>query len=277
MKDVPKLPEDIPKTAADRAFRILRALDTLGPGAHSLDTLTRLTGLARSTAHRILQSAVREGAVLQSGYGRYRLAQSFATPADGPFPNLPLSLARVRFELAELRKRAGQASFLHVPVMLRPPLRVALSHDQEQGGDFETVMRSSDRAYLLFRAPLRADAAGLVLLAHLPGAFPADPVLERIRVLGHARTPSALAGWDLVAAPVRRGTVCVAAVSLLVRRPEEPGQRKREALEVMRAAVRLCGSSPAATPAPSSSMPSSSMPPLPEGDPTPVGASCHAR
>lgn len=262
MKGVQEVPDHSPRTAADRAFRLLRALGALGPGAHSLDALTRLTGLARSTAHRILQSAVREGAVLQRGYGQYQLAPSSATPPAGHLPHLPASLESLRAELAALRKRAGQAAFLHVPVMLRPPLRVSLCGSHEPGGELESALADSDRAGLLFRAPLHADAAGLVLLAHLPGGAPHDPVLERIRALGHARTPSALAGWDLVSAPVRRGGATVAAVSLLARRSGAPSSHKREAAEVMQVAARLCDPPRASQPA---------GPALPDETLTPVG------
>ncbi|MGW5694740.1 hypothetical protein ACWEWX_28485, partial [Streptomyces asiaticus] len=61
----------------------------------------------------------------------------------------------------------------------------------------------------------------------------------RIRDLNHARTPSALPGWDLVAAPVQRGAVTVASVSLLVRRSTDPGSHRRATAEVMRTAARL--------------------------------------
>ncbi|MFB9458008.1 helix-turn-helix domain-containing protein [Streptomyces antimycoticus] len=239
-----------PKTAADRAFRVLRTLDALGPGTHSLDTLTRLTGLARSTAHRILQSAVREGAVLQSGYGRYRLAPSAVSPVTGPLVNLPFSLETLHTELSALRSRAGDAALIHVPVMLRPPLRVSLCCCYDPGGELAPSFADGDRSGPLFRAPLYTDAAGLVLLARLPGVAPGDPVLRRIRDLNHARTPSALPGWDLVAAPVQRGAATVASVSLLVRRSTDPGPHRRAAAEVMRTVARLgqaarCTSRPA--------------------------------
>ncbi|WP_346768631.1 helix-turn-helix domain-containing protein [Streptomyces sp. DASNCL29] len=231
--------EDSPKTAADRAFRVLRVLDALGPGTHSLDTLTRLTGLARSTAHRILQSAVREGAVLQSGYGRYRLAPSAVSPVTGPLVNLPVSLETLHAELSAMRGRAGDAALIHVPVILRPPLRVSLCCCYDSAGALARTLADGDRSGPLFRAPLHTDAAGLVLLAWLPGAAPGDPTLRRIRDLNHARTPSALPGWDLVAAPVQRGAVTVASVSLLVRRSTDPGSHRRATAEVMRTAARL--------------------------------------
>ncbi|MER5363617.1 helix-turn-helix domain-containing protein, partial [Streptomyces sp. NPDC002785] len=231
--------EIAPRTAADRAFRVLRALDSLGPGTHSLDTLTRLTKLARSTAHRILQSAVREGAVLQSGYGRYQLAPSAISPLTGPLADLPVSLETLDAELSALRSRAGEAALLHVPVMLRPPLRVSLCCCYDPGGELAPVFADGDRSGPLFRAPLYTDAAGLVLLARLLGAAPRDPVLRRIRDLNHARTPSVLPGWDLVAAPVQRGAATVASVSLLIRRSADPGPHRRATAEVSRTAARL--------------------------------------
>ncbi|WP_079036419.1 MULTISPECIES: helix-turn-helix domain-containing protein [Streptomyces] len=241
-----------PQTAADRAFRLLRALHELGPGAHALDTLTRLTGLARSTTHRILQSAVREGAVLQCGYGRYRLARH-AAPPSGQLPHLPVSLEIVGAELAALCHRAGRAAFLHVPVMLRPPLRVSLWCSHAPGADPVPAPTDGDRAGLLFRAPLHTDAAGLVLLANLPGAAPEQAGLERIRALGHARTPSPLPGWDLVSAPVRRGAATVASVSLLIRRSETKQSHKLEAAVVMETAARLSRTS--RTPVPGGTAP----------------------
>lgn len=213
------------RTANDRAFLLLDALAALGPGPHRLRDVASQAGLEPSTAHRILQSAIRVGTVSKTDRGRYSLV-------DRPAPDRPdrggepsplaqngtgsmLALSRrTRLLLAALQKTTGQTVLLYVPLMLDTPMRYCLAyfapkHD-ELLGDAERQLTSD----ILFCAPLSVDAPGRVMLAGLVDTRVTDPALAEIRAHGYCFGPSPVAGWQSVTVPLRRyghlaGAVCI--------------------------------------------------------------------
>ncbi|MFJ6198170.1 helix-turn-helix domain-containing protein [Micromonospora sp. NPDC092111] len=216
------------RTANDRAFLLLDAMATLGPGPHRLRDLAAQAGLEPSTAHRILQSAIRVGTVSKTERGRYLLTsrtggsdKAAAPEPPSPGPSVQngtgsmLALSRrTRLLLAALQKTTGQTVLLYVPLMLDTPMRYCLAyfaprHD-ELLGDAERQLTSD----ILFCAPLSVDAPGRVMLAGLADARAGDPAITAIRANGYAFGPSPVAGWQTVTAPLRRyghlaGAVCV--------------------------------------------------------------------
>jgi DNA-binding IclR family transcriptional regulator len=220
------------RTANDRAFLLLDALAALGPGPHRLRDVAAQAGLEPSTAHRILQSAIRVGTVSKTDRGRYSLVDRAGVPSTGataepPAPTPPvqkgagsmLALSRrTRLLLAALQKTTGQTVLLYVPLMLDTPMRYCLAyfapkHD-ELLGDAERQLTSD----ILFCAPLSVDAPGRVMLAGLVDARTADPAVTAIRANGYCFGPSPVAGWQTVTVPLRRyghlaGAVCLTAPS----------------------------------------------------------------
>ncbi|MFG1603678.1 helix-turn-helix domain-containing protein [Actinoplanes sp. NPDC049265] len=218
------------RTANDRAFLLLDALAALGPGPHRLRDVATQAGLEPSTAHRILQSAIRVGTVSKADRGRYSLVDRTGESSTGavePAPSSRLSQTgtgsmlalsrRTRLLLAALQKTTGQTVLLYVPLMLDTPMRYCLAyfapkHD-ELLGDAERQLTSD----ILFCAPLSVDAPGRVMLAGLvESRVVADPAIAAIRAHGYAFGPSPVAGWQSVTVPLRRyghlaGAVCITA------------------------------------------------------------------
>ncbi|MEV4463709.1 helix-turn-helix domain-containing protein [Micromonospora echinofusca] len=215
------------RTANDRAFLLLDAMAALGPGPHRLRDLAAQAGLEPSTAHRILQSAIRVGTVSKTERGRYLLtsraggADHEVAPEPSPGPSVQngtgsmLALSRrTRLLLAALQKATGQTVLLYVPLMLDTPMRYCLAYfaprRDELLGDAERQLTSD----ILFCAPLSVDAPGRVMLAGLADARAGDPGIAAIRGNGYSFGPSPVAGWQTVTAPLRRyghlaGAVCV--------------------------------------------------------------------
>ncbi|CAM5272756.1 hypothetical protein KAURM247S_04296 [Kitasatospora aureofaciens] len=206
-------------SSAERAFLVLQAMVELGPGAHSLAVVVARTGLSRSTAHRMLQSGVRAGTFLQSTYGYYSIAQGSSPGNMGPDPVTALACGSpaVTEELRHLQMRTNQVVALHSQLLLATPSRVCVGLAHGNRADFVTAMASGQAAAALNAAPLHTDAAGLVILANLeePGPRPANPVLRKVKILGHARTQSPVPGWEMLAVPLWRGRAIVGSVSLL--------------------------------------------------------------
>ncbi|GLY94523.1 helix-turn-helix domain-containing protein [Actinoplanes sp. NBRC 103695] len=216
------------RTANDRAFLLLDAMAALGPGPHRLRDVATQAGLEPSTAHRILQSAIRVGTVSKADRGRYslvnRTGESSAGAVEPGAPSLGaqtgsmLALSRrTRLLLAALQRTTGQTVLLYVPLMLDTPMRYCLAyfapkHD-ELLGDAERQLTSD----ILFCAPLSVDAPGRVMLAGLvDNRSVTDPAIAAIRAHGYAFGPSPVAGWQSVTVPLRRyghlaGAVCITA------------------------------------------------------------------
>lgn len=228
---------EVARTSNDRVFELLDALASLGPGAHRLRDVAARARLATPTAHRILQAAIRAGTVSKAQRGRYSLTvrnePAAVQPAgvqpapaprhagqDAPGPaSLPLAISRrIRIGLAALQKATGQPVLLYVPLILDPPMRYCLAYvapeRDELLGDAERLLATD----MVFCAPLTVDAAGRLIQAHMMTQAPggADTLGRAILQAGYTYGPSPVAGWDTLAAPLRRygqiaGAICVTA------------------------------------------------------------------
>ncbi|GLK99192.1 helix-turn-helix domain-containing protein [Dactylosporangium matsuzakiense] len=228
---------ELVRTSNDRVFELLDALASLGPGAHRLRDVAARARLATPTAHRILQAAIRAGTVSKARRGQYCLTARAGAPDPQPVPSTPatisrhaapdapgpasLSLAisrRIRIGLAALQKATGQPVLLYVPLFLDAPMRYCLAYfapeRDELLGDAERLLATD----MVFCAPLTVDAAGRLIEAHMMGHRP-DRAEQRERAIlqaGYTYGPSPVAGWDTLAAPLRRyghiaGAICIAA------------------------------------------------------------------
>lgn len=228
---------ELVRTSNDRVFELLDALASLGPGAHRLRDVAARARLATPTAHRILQAAIRAGTVSKAQRGQYSLTAGAGSGGTEPVRSAPatatrhaaqdptgpgsLSLAisrRIRIGLAALQKATGQPVLLYVPLILDPPMRYCLAYfapeRDELLGDAERLLATD----MVFCAPLTVDAAGRLIQAHMMGHLPgrADQRGRAILRAGYTYGPSPVAGWDTLAAPLRRygqiaGAICVTA------------------------------------------------------------------
>ncbi|MEU1117409.1 MULTISPECIES: helix-turn-helix domain-containing protein [unclassified Streptomyces] len=207
--------------AVGRTLAVLRGLRHLGPGAHPLAAIALRASLPAATAHRYLQALLGEGAVQRQGpRGHYALVETRHLVSDFPIdtaddPPTGLSSLTVRAELITLQSRTGQIALAYAAILLGSPLRV---HAERALGAHAGLLSSAPRASLhaLWHAPLETDASGWVIQACLGDSTSARPPLHRIRQDGYAIGASPIAGRDVVAAPVWRGSTVAGAVSLLV-------------------------------------------------------------
>lgn len=197
--------------SVERAFAVLSAV---ADGPVGVTEVAARTGLAKSTAARILATLEREGAVEQeSGGTRYRLGPRITTLAAGLRDRRGL-VAIAHPTLVDLAAETGEASGLSVP-----DGRTAHYVDQVDSPNPVQV-----RDWAGTRIPMHAVSSGQVFLAHLPppslARFLAEPLerftpatltdagalLERLREVrrdGHAWVREELeAGIASVAAPV---------------------------------------------------------------------------
>ncbi|MFJ6771249.1 helix-turn-helix domain-containing protein [Kitasatospora sp. NPDC091257] len=216
-------------SSAERAYRVLQALIELGPGAHTLAEVMAHSGLTRSTAHRILQSGVRTHTFVQPTYGTYSIAHPSVTGhRQDALTELPASSPAISEELAHLQRRTNQVVALHSHLLLGMPSRICVDIADGKRHDFAAALATSNAGPVLRRAPLHHDAAGLVMLASLDDLSAGNAVLRRIKIQGYARTPSPVAGWEMLSVPLWRGSVLVGSVSLLA--PDAYWQRRAERL-----------------------------------------------
>jgi IclR helix-turn-helix domain len=218
-----------PPTANDRVFRLLHALVSLGPGPHRLRDVAAQAKLDTSTAHRILQAAIRAGTVCKAQRGRYSLAKP-AEPAPPPAPPPllpaapePAGLAssplagslRIRLGLAALQKATEQPVLLYVPLILDTPVRYCLAYVAPQRDELLTDAERLLATDMVFCAPLTVDAPGRLIMAYMA----LERSMERARAIvdaGYTYGPSPVAGWHTLAAPLCRfgqiaGAICVTA------------------------------------------------------------------
>lgn len=219
----------VARTSSDRVFGLLDALASLGPGPHRLRDVAARAELGASTAHRILQAAIRAGRVSKAQRGRYLLTspqETITEPVDRPPAppepegpaSKPLAVSlRIRLGLAALQKATDQPVLLYVPLILDVPMRYCLAyfapkHD-ELLSDAERLLASD----MVFCAPLTVDAPGRLIMAHMRSGTDGAkaPTLDGG---AYAYSPSPVAGWHTLAAPLRRygqiaGTICVTARS----------------------------------------------------------------
>lgn len=207
--------------AVGRTLAILRALRQLGTGAHPLAAIALRAGLPPATTHRYLQSLLGEGAVVRQGpRGHYAFVETPHLFSDFP-PDIPdgpptgLSSLTVRTELITLQSRTGQIALAYAAFLFGTPLRVCA---EKALGAHADRLSTASRAALeaLWRGPLETDASGWVIQSCLGDSTAARPALRRIREDGFAVGPSPLAGRDVVAAPVWRGSTVAGSLSLLI-------------------------------------------------------------
>jgi hypothetical protein len=218
------------RTASDRVFELLDALAALGPGPHRLRDLAARAELGASTAHRILQAAIRAGKVSKAQRGRYILTGSGgATPAEtgpaGPraathWPDpigsasKPLAVSlRTRLGLAALQKATEQPVLLYVPLCVDIPVRYCLAYFAPK---HDELLRDAERLLasdMVFCAPLTVDAPGQLIMAHMrPGRSRARTQVGAERE--YAFSPSPVAGWNTLAVPLRRFGQIAGAISI---------------------------------------------------------------
>jgi DNA-binding IclR family transcriptional regulator len=213
----------VARTASDRVFELLEALASLGPGPHRLRDVAARAELGASTAHRILQAAIRAGKVSKAQRGRYLLTSPATHQPELPDRPEPVSPAsqplavslRIRLGLAALQKATEQPVLLYVPLIVDIPVRYCLAyfapkHD-ELLSDAERLLASD----MVFCAPLTVDAPGRLMMAHMR---PRRSRAQAQAIAGdeYAYSPSPVAGWNTLAVPLRRfgqiaGAICITA------------------------------------------------------------------
>jgi DNA-binding IclR family transcriptional regulator len=200
---------------------LLGALTALGPGPQRLRDVAARAGLDPSTAHRILQAAIRTGAVSKTGHGRYSLTgpvEPRAERADAgrmPSPMQAVS-GRSRLALAALQEATEQTVLLYVPVLVDVPMRYCLAYlaaePDEFGVDADRLLASD----IVCCAPMSTDAPGRAILAHLPLTRSANARNRTGGGIGYTFGPSPVPGWWALTAPIHRyghvaGAVCLTA------------------------------------------------------------------
>jgi DNA-binding IclR family transcriptional regulator len=149
----------------ERACKILRALAKNGRTGSRLIDVRQGTGLSHPTAHRILQSLVREGLVTRHRSRRYGLGPAlYELGLIAPTP--VEDFEQLRPHLQSLADRCGDSCYLMV----------------RRGHDVVYLMRAEGaypiRAYTIAageRLPMPASLGGIALMANLP-----DEIIEEI-------------------------------------------------------------------------------------------------
>ncbi|MDH6129422.1 helix-turn-helix domain-containing protein [Kitasatospora sp. GP82] len=253
-------PAQKPTTTNRRlTLTLLRTLGDLGEGAHSLREIASQSRMPSSTAHHILRDAADFEMVEQVGRGQYSsrlvLVSPSAPRAVGAPLNVPASASQAtRDALVTLQSESSGIALLSMPFLVGEPVRVCIDRtmgDHERERELAAATPKAKGA--LWRAPLGADAAGKVILAHLdpsgrsvglpPGTPPAGMARIReehaeIRDRGYARGPAPIDSFELVAAPIWCGPACAGSVAVLVPsyRLASTVRRNRVATAVMQAA-----------------------------------------
>lgn len=213
------------QSAGERTYGVLRALIRLGHGPHQPREIVEVCGLPRRLVYRRLQQLIEAGLVRRSPglYGHYELVplalqinrgQSLIAPVSGA--------AEVQNVLESIHAETGEVVMFHAFLSLGAT-RVCTDLVGESLALRRAVLRDPAGASALREAPLKADAPGRVILAHLAGPDADQPEFEMIRQTGVARSAAPLPGWNWVSAavPPRSGTTpeavspIIGAVSLL--------------------------------------------------------------
>lgn len=230
--------------ATRRTVNVIQALARLQEAGRGrpvqLAAIAADVGVQRGVACRYLQALTETGVVRQPipGKGVYEL--TWQAPTD-PAPAYPSAWMRAR--LARLQGQSGQIAMLFTPYYLeQPAVRVRV---ETAWGTHEPV--TDDQ---LDKAPLDADAAGLVMLAamHYRPRRPQQATrLQQIRDSGYAidpdpedvEAPAAERTHVLVAAPVMRGTTVAGSVAVMPVRHLMQSARKRG--ELIQAVLEAAG------------------------------------
>lgn len=140
-----------------RIFHVIEVLAKHTNGI-SLQSLSAETGLAKSTAHRMLTSLVELGYVVQDSFSaRYRLTLKMFELGSGVVNDMDI-LAVARPHLDRLSRHTGEA----VHLVLRDGVDIVYLHKSEASG----ARRMSSQVGL--RAPLFCTGVGKAILATLP-------------------------------------------------------------------------------------------------------------
>ena len=176
-----------PETAVgtlDRAVDILNAVEA---GARSYTDITRVTGLSRSTAHRLIRALEQHGFLLQAGPAGYALGPRLLSLASSAMRELPLrDLAHPALE--RLAKVTGESAQLYV-------------RDGDERVCVDAVESDSElRTIVIVGAtlPLTRGSAGKVFLAKATDE-------DRRRVLSTLPTDESVRLARMVATTARRG------------------------------------------------------------------------
>jgi len=182
-----ELARTAPETAVgtlDRAVDILNAVEA---GARTYTDITRVTGLSKPTAHRLIRALEQHGFLLQAGAAGYALGPRLLSLASSAMRELPLrDLAHLAVE--RLAKATGESAQLYV-------------RDGDERVCVDAVESDSElRTIVVVGAtlPLTKGSAGKVFLAKA-----ADE--DRRRVLAGLPPEEAVRLARTVAATARRG------------------------------------------------------------------------
>ena len=149
-----------PKNGTQSIQRIFGVIEALAarPGGTSLQQLCAATGLAKSTAHRMLASLVEMGYVVQDSFTtRYRLTLKLFELGSAVVNDMDI-LAVARPHLDRLSRQTGEA----VHLVLRDGADIVYLYKAEALG----VRRMSSQVGL--RAPMYCTGVGKAILATLP-------------------------------------------------------------------------------------------------------------
>ena len=142
--------------SVERIFGIIEAL-AAHPGGAGLQQLAADTGLAKSTAHRLLASLVGLGYAMQDAdNGRYRLTLKMFELSSGIVNSMDI-MSVAKLHLERLAQRTGEA----VHLVIRDGKDIVYLYKTESG-----PMRMASRVGL--RSPLYCTGVGKAILAGLP-------------------------------------------------------------------------------------------------------------
>ncbi|MEE4493077.1 helix-turn-helix domain-containing protein [Streptomyces sp. BE230] len=195
---------------SDRAFRVLGAMRSMGPGTHSLNAIVGRSELSRSTVQRIMQSALREGLITQMGHGRYAL--SLVREGRPGAVDVRSASPETRQDMHSLRESLGMTICLHAALLVDIPLQTCIEWCRGPQGAPVEVSPGTVR-------PLTVDAVGRVILAHLGNGCDPDD-LRRVRARGYSVTVGPTSDHLMVAAPLLQGDVPIGALSVIGRRED---------------------------------------------------------
>ena len=150
-----------PKNGTQSIQRIFGVIEALAarPGGTSLQQLCAATGLAKSTAHRMLASLVEMGYVVQDSFTtRYRLTLKLFELGSAVVNDMDI-LAVARPHLDRLSRQTGEA----VHLVIRDARDIVYIYKTESGPS-----RMSSRVGL--RSPLYCTGVGKAILSTLPRA-----------------------------------------------------------------------------------------------------------
>jgi DNA-binding IclR family transcriptional regulator len=176
-----------PETAVGTLDRVVDILNAVEAGARTYTDITRVTGLSKPTAHRLIRALEQHGFLVQAGGAGYALGPRLLSLASSAMRELPLrDLAHSALE--RLARVTGESAQLYV-------------RDGDQRVCVDAVESDSElRTIVVVGAtlPLTKGSAGKVFLAKATDE-------DRRRVLGALPHEEAVRLARMVATTARRG------------------------------------------------------------------------